>query len=91
MVDDFGVKCVGKEHALHLKATLEQDYKVTNDWTGNRYIGITLDLWDYKRRQVHMSMPGYVQKSLKQFQHESKKKNQHAPFPCARINYGAKK
>ena len=90
MVDDFGVKYVGKEHALHLKATLERDYKVTNDWTGNRYIGITLD-WDYERRQVHLSMPGYVQKALKQFQHESTKKKQHAPFPCARINYGAKK
>ena len=90
VVDDFGVKYVGKEHALHLKATLERDYKVTNDWTGNRYIGITLD-WDYERRQVHLSMPGYVQKALKQFQHESTKKKQHAPFPCARINYGAKK
>ena len=31
VVDDFGVKYVGKEHALHLKATLKQDYKVTND------------------------------------------------------------
>ena len=80
VVDDFGVKYVGKEHALHLKATLEQDYKVTNDWTGNRYIGITLD-WDYERRQVHLSMPGYVQKALKQFQQESTKKKQHAPSP----------
>ena len=32
VVDDFGVKYVGKEHALHLKATLEEHYKVTNDW-----------------------------------------------------------
>jgi len=89
VVDDFGVKYVGKEHALHLKETLEKHYKVTNDWTGNRYIGITLD-WDYDKRQVHLSMPGYVAKALKQFQHQTKKK-QHAPFPCARINYGAKK
>ena len=28
-------------------------------------------------------------KALKQFQHQTKKK-QHAPYPCARINYGAK-
>ena len=75
---------------LHLKQTLEHHYKVTTDWTGTRYIGITLD-WDYKRKQVHLSMPGYVAKALKQFQHVPPSKKQDAPFPCARINYGAKK
>jgi len=29
---------------------------------------MTLD-WDYEKRQVHVSMPGYVEKSLKQFGH----------------------
>ena len=36
-------------------------------------------------------MPGYVAKALKQFQHVTTSKKQGAPFPCARINYGAKK
>ena len=66
VVDDFGVKYVGKEHALHLKSTLEDNYGVTTEWDGKRYIGITLD-WDYKRRQVHLSMPGYIAKALKVF------------------------
>jgi hypothetical protein len=43
VVDDFGVKYVGKEHVQHLKNTLEEHYKLTCDWTGTRYIGITLD------------------------------------------------
>ncbi|KAL7535731.1 hypothetical protein ACHAXR_006701 [Thalassiosira sp. AJA248-18] len=34
VVNDFGVKYIGKEHAIHLKGTLEHHYKVTNDWTG---------------------------------------------------------
>jgi hypothetical protein len=42
VVDNFGVKYVGKEHALHLKQVLEQDYTVTTEWKGGRYIGITL-------------------------------------------------
>jgi hypothetical protein len=42
------MKYVGKEHAQHLKNTLEEHYKLTCDWTGTRYIGITLD-WDYKK------------------------------------------
>ena len=58
VVNDFGVKYVGEEHAKHLKATLEEHYKLTCDWTG-----LTLD-WDYKRRQVHLSMPNYVAKAL---------------------------
>ncbi len=50
VVDDFGVKYVGEEHAQHLKNTLEEHYKLTCDWTGKaeRYIGITLD-WDYNK------------------------------------------
>ena len=61
VVDDFGVKYVGKEHAQHLKDTLEENYTVTTEWEGKRYIGITLD-WDYKRRQVHLSMPNYIKR-----------------------------
>ena len=90
VVDDFGVKYVGEEHALHLKKALESDYKVTTDWTGARYIGITLD-WDYERRQVHLSMPNYVRKALKQFQHVQSTNKQNAPYPSMPIIYGAKK
>ena len=46
VVDDFGVKYVGREHAEHLLSVLKEHYKVTTDWTGSRYIGIRLD-WDY--------------------------------------------
>ena len=51
VVDDFGVKYAGEEHALHLKHTIEENYTVTSEWYGRQYIGITLD-WDYKRIQV---------------------------------------
>ena len=88
-MDNFGVKYEGEEHALHLKKTLEEHYKVTTDWTGARYIGITLD-WDYKKQQVHLTMPNYVKKALKQFQHVMRKE-QHAPYPSVPIQYGAKK
>ena len=36
VVDDFGVKYVGEEHALHLKKALEADYTVTTEWEGKR-------------------------------------------------------
>ena len=88
-VDDFGVKYIGKEHAIHLQKVLEEHYKVTTDWTGTRYICIHL-AWDYKNNKVHLFMPDYVQKALKQFQHKLKKK-QLQPFPHTPIQYGIKK
>ena len=89
VVDNSRVKYVGKEHAFHLKQTIDKNYTVTVEWDGKRYIGITLD-WDYKRRQVHMPMPNYVQKVLKQFQYKQQKKK-HQPYPSTPISYGAKK
>jgi hypothetical protein len=48
VVDDFGVKYVGKEYALHLKHILKEHYQLTCDWDGHRYIGITLNR-DYQQ------------------------------------------
>ena len=45
VADNFGVKCVGGKHALHLKQKIEENYTVTTEWDGTRYIVITLD-WD---------------------------------------------
>ena len=90
VVDDFGVNYKGKDHTLHLKKMLQMHYKVTADWTGKRYIGITIN-WYYVKRQVHISMPGFVAKALKQFQYSKPNKPQHLPFQNETINYGANK
>jgi hypothetical protein len=89
VVDNFGVKYVGKEHAQHLKNALKEHYKLTCDWLGKQYIGITLD-WDYNKHHIHLSMPNYVQNALKQFEHKAGKLK-HAPYQSTLIQYGAKK
>ncbi len=89
VVDDFGVKYVGKEHIDHLMTILREHYQVKASWTGNRYIGIHMT-WDYNKGQIHLYMPGYVQKALKLFQH-IRKKTLNQPFPPTPIKYGAKK
>ena len=90
VVDDFGVKYVGKEHAEHLESAITQSgYRIKSDWSGTKYIGITLD-WDYDRREVHLSMPGYNKKGLTRFQHKTPTKRQDSPYEHARPNYGAK-
>ena len=68
VVDGFGIKYSGKEHVHHLIQVLKQDYKIEEDWRGTRYIRLTVD-WDYRRREVHISMPGYIEKVLAGFGH----------------------
>ena len=88
VVDNFGVKYVGEKYFHHLQKLLKQHYVIKFDWSGQRYIGITL-LWDYHQRQVHLTMPGYTKKALKLFQHNAYKK-QNMPYPMTAIKYGAK-
>ena len=46
VVHSFGVKYPVKEHAQHLKATLEDKYKVTPEWEVKLYNLISCQ-WDY--------------------------------------------
>ncbi len=64
VVDDFGVKYVCKEVVQHLTTSIKMDDTITEDWTGNLYCGIQLD-WDYEKRTVDISMPGYVKKNCR--------------------------
>ena len=43
VVDDFGVKYVGEEHAQHLIDTVRAHYDLEEDWKGKKYIGIQLN------------------------------------------------
>ena len=61
IINDFGIKWIGQENAEHLKLILKETYKITSNWGGTKYVGLTLD-WDYKNKEVHTSMLGYVQK-----------------------------
>ena len=75
VVDDFGVKYVGKKHVQHLINAIETEgYKLFIDWEGAKYYGITLD-WNYELRTLTISMPGYVQKMLVRFKHEPPSRN----------------
>ena len=58
-VDNFGVKYEGKKHAQNLMAVLEEDYTISHDWKGKRYLGIDLD-WYYVLQKVNLSMLLYV-------------------------------
>jgi hypothetical protein len=89
VVDDFGIKYVGKEHAMHLLQALRTLYTITEDWTGNLFLGITIE-WNYQSRWVDISMPFYLPKAMHKFQHKTPSKHQGAPHNWTVPNYGAK-
>ncbi len=89
VVDDFGIKYVGDEHFEHLINALKEHYDVTIDKEGKLYCGITLD-WDYNKRTLDISMPGYVKKQLIKYNHPMPKSPQHCPWSPHPIQYGSK-
>ena len=72
IVDDFGIKYVGKKHSLHLLKILEQHYEITADWEGGKFAGIDL-AWNYDEQQAkrtcRMSINGYIDKLLMKYGH----------------------
>jgi hypothetical protein len=61
IVDDFGVKYVGKENAQHLLDSIQKYFKCSSDWDGEQYCRLTIK-WDYRGYKVHLLMPTYVQR-----------------------------
>jgi hypothetical protein len=68
IVDDFVIKFVGQQHADHLLQALQEDYKVTTDWTGSKFAGINLN-WDYTNRTCRLTMNGYINEVLLKHDH----------------------
>ena len=93
-MENFGVKYVEKKHTDHLVNTLTEHYEISQDWEGKKHCGLTFE-WDYQKIQVHLLIPGYVDKALKRFKHEPPRKHQdqqhksqsHKNGPKARHQY----
>jgi hypothetical protein len=89
VVDDFGVKYIGREHAEHLMECIKNNNNISSDWNGSAYCGSKLD-WDYKNRTVDLSMPGYINAALHKYQHAVPARPEHAPHTWNPPIYGAK-
>jgi hypothetical protein len=89
VVDDFGIKYVGRENLKHLLNALKEFYEVSTDYDGSLYVGITIE-WDYVNRTCDISMPGYVKKQLLKYKHPMPSKPVHCPWEPTPIQYGSK-
>ena len=57
IVNDFGIKYICKEDADHLIKAFREDYEITEECTGEKYLGLTLKR-DYANRNVCVSITG---------------------------------
>ena len=89
VVDDFGIKVQGKNHAEHLINTLKKHYDVTVDWEGKIFCGIHLD-WDYNDRTVDLFVPKFVKKACTRFGVPTPTKPEHSPHKWNVPNYGSR-
>ena len=90
VVDDFGVKYVGKEHADFLLNTLHNaNYKTTVDWNGSLFCGISIE-WNYATRKCWLSMPNYIKMVLARFHHQKPEISEDAPSKYIPPTYGSK-
>ena len=88
VVNGFRVKYLGEKNLNHLISVLKDHYEISINRDSKRYCGVFLD-WDYKNQRVHPSMPGYVQKAFKCFNHTRPSKPQNQPYPHTLPKYGA--
>ena len=89
VVDDFEIKYTRKADVKHMLKYLREDYKITEDWTGEKYLGLTL-MWVYANRNVSVSILGYVKAALLKFQRKVTTKPQDALHRWNQSTYGAK-
>ena len=67
---------------------LKKHYTIIEECRAKHYIGMQMR-WDYTERQVHMVMPGYVEKVLTESHHELPRNHQDSPYTCIPKIYGA--
>lgn len=86
-VDNFRIKYVKKTDISHLIETLQARYKITVDWTGSNYCGLTLN-WNYAKQYVNISIPGYIEKLLTRLAYKRPSRPTHAPHQWSQPVFG---
>ena len=78
IVNDFGIKSVGKENADHMIKALKKQCTIYMDWTGSLLCGLHIQ-WDYTASTCDILMPDYLKEALHKFQQPKRPRPQNAP------------
>jgi hypothetical protein len=86
-VDDFGIKYYSRVDADHLLNALRAHNKISVDWDGKNYCGLTIN-WHYQKNYFDVSMPGYIPAVLARLRHKPPLRPQLAPHQWMQPTYG---
>jgi hypothetical protein len=89
VVDDFGIKYIGRENAEHSMTSMKKNYDISSKWTGGAYCGMKID-WNYVNDTFYLSTPVYTKADLYRYQHPAPSRAEHAPHKWNPPVYGAK-
>ena len=78
VVDDFGIKYTNVADAHYLLNAFQTKYKITTDWSGSKYYGLSLN-WNYNKHEVTISLPNYIPIILKSMNFIPTSKPYHSP------------
>ena len=88
-VYNFSIKHFNQDGLDHLLNALKTHYTISEDPTGSHYCGLQID-WNYDKKYVDISVPGYIAKALHKFQHPAPKKPQYALHAWLTPTHGQK-
>jgi hypothetical protein len=89
VVDDFGVKYVNRNDVHYLASTLRELYDITMDWSGSKYLGITVE-HNYAAKELAISLPSYVAKMLHRYNISTEGPCTYSPAPYSFVPNGSK-
>ena len=90
VVDDFAVKYTARADVQHLLDAIHTVFpKTIENWDGDEFLKLKLE-WDYARRTCDVSLPGYIEKALRRFQHPPPTRRQDSPYQWTPPSYGAR-
>ena len=89
VVDDFGIKYTKIDDVKHLFSALRTKYKITIDWEGHKYLGITINN-DRPNKKITITMPAYIQDALQRFGVTEADHDTDSPEAYEPPSYGAK-
>ena len=72
------MKYFNTDDAHHLITSIQKYYQCHIDWSGQHYIGFTID-WNYTKGFVDISLSNYIKHLLKRFGYMSSNKPQYSP------------
>jgi len=88
VVDDFGVYYTDAKDVEYLIETLQKLYEITIDWTGTKYLGLTIN-HDIASSVLCISMPDYIAKALIRFDLDQIQRAVHSPMKYTRVRYSS--